>query len=160
MFGSNQTSTFQMRVIFHFQPFFQLDLRWPLTSVCDLDLINIWRFPFYIHKPSLVPIGLQLFKRDPNMNFSFSTFLPTWPQMTLDLGTWPLTSSTYEGSHFISINQVWSQSDFNFSKETQITKTNIFHVTWPQMTLDLGMWPLTSLTYEGTPIASLTQVWL
>ena len=87
MFGSNQTSTFQMRVIFHFQPFFQLDLRWPLTSVCDLDLINIWRFPFYIHKPSLVPIGLKLFKRDPNMNFLFSTFLPTWPQMTLDLGT-------------------------------------------------------------------------
>ena len=28
------------------------------------------------------------------------------------------------------------------------------------MTLDIVMWPLTSSTYEGTPIASLTQVWL
>ena len=25
------------------------------------------------------------------------------------------------------------------------------------MTLDLGMWPLASLTYEGTPFASLTK---
>ena len=27
-----------------------------------LDLINKWRFPFYIHKPRLVLIRLQLFK--------------------------------------------------------------------------------------------------
>ena len=149
-----------MRIIFNFQPFFQLDLRWPLTSVCDLDLINIWRFHFYIHKPSLVPIGLQLFKGDPKnkfLIFNLSSNLTSddlWPQYVT------LTSSTSEGSHFTSINQVWSQSDFNFSKETQITKTKFFHLTWPQMTLDLGTWPLTSLTYEGTPIASLTEVWL
>ena len=160
MFGSNQTSTFQMRVIFNFQPFFQLDLRWPLTSVCDLDLINIWRFHFHIHKPSLVPIGLQLFKGDPKnkfLIFNLSSNLTSddlWPQYVT------LTSSTSEGSHVTSINQVWSQSDLNFSKETQITKTKFFHLTWPQMTLDLGTWPLTSLTYEGTPIASLTKVWL
>ena len=35
-FGSNRTSTFQMRPISHFQPIFQLDLRWPLTLICDL----------------------------------------------------------------------------------------------------------------------------
>ena len=59
-------------------------LQWPLTSVCDLDLINIWRFPFYIHKPSLVPIGLQLFKGDPNNEiFHF--------QLSSNL-RWPLTS--------------------------------------------------------------------
>ena len=28
------------------------------------------------------------------------------------------------------------------------------------MTFDLGMWPLTSLTYEGSHIASMAQVWL
>ena len=33
-----------------------------------------------------------------------------------------------------SLTQVWFQSDFNFSKETQMTKTNILHLTWPQMT--------------------------
>ena len=92
-FGSNRTSTFQRRPkkqVFNFQPFFQLDLRWPLTSVCDLDLINIWRFPLYIHKPSLVPIRLQLFKRDSNNeNQIFSPNLTSddpWPwYVTLDL---------------------------------------------------------------------------
>ena len=35
-----------------------------------------------------------------------------------------------------------------------------FDITWHEMTLDLGMWTLTSLTYEGPPSASLTKVWL
>ena len=34
-FGSNQTSTFQMRPILFFHPILQLDLRWPLTFVCN-----------------------------------------------------------------------------------------------------------------------------
>ena len=33
---------------------------WP--SFVTFDLRNIWRFLHYINKPSLVPIGLQLFK--------------------------------------------------------------------------------------------------
>ena len=33
---------------------------WPWCVT--FDLINIWGFLYYIHKPSLVPIGLQLFK--------------------------------------------------------------------------------------------------
>ena len=37
-FGSNQTSTFQMRPFLHFQPILQLDLRWPSTLVHDLWL--------------------------------------------------------------------------------------------------------------------------
>ena len=124
------------------------------------DLINIWRLPCYIHEPSLVPIELQLFKGDPNntfLIFNFSSNLTSddlWPQYV----TW--TSSTMNVPMlYLWTKFKWFQSDFNFSKETQITKTNIFHLTWPQMTLDLGMWPLTSLTYEGTPIVSLTQVW-
>ena len=35
-FGSNQTSTFQMRPFSHFQPIRQPDLRWPLALVYDL----------------------------------------------------------------------------------------------------------------------------
>ena len=46
---------------------------------------------------------------------------------------------------------VWFQLYFNLSKETQITKTNFFHLTWPQMNLNFGTWPLTSLTCEETP---------
>ena len=89
----------------HFQVILQVDLRWPLTLLCDLwphermkvsikiglqlfkwghfhifslsfnltsddlwpwymtfDCMNIWRFTYYINNPSLVQIGLQLFK--------------------------------------------------------------------------------------------------
>ena len=50
--------------------------------------------------------------------------------MTLDLGIWPLTSLTYKGTPkpIASLTQVWFQMDFNFSKETRITKTNIFQL--------------------------------
>ena len=126
-----------MRVIFHFQPFFQLDFRWPLTSVCDLDFINIWRFPFYIHKPSLVPIGLQLFKGDPKnkfLIFNLSSHLTSddlWPQYVT------LTSSTSEGSHFTSINQVWSQSDIQLFKRDSNNENQIFS---PNLTSD-DPWP-------------------
>ena len=30
--------------------------------------------------------------------------------------------------------------------------------SWPHMTFDLGIWPLTSLTYEGSHVASMTRV--
>ena len=65
--------------------------------------------------------------------YQFYIFYLTWPQMTPDLGTWPLTSLTYKGTPTESLTQVRFQSDFDFSKETQITKTNIFHLTWPQI---------------------------
>ena len=35
-FGSNRTSTFQMRPFSHIQAILQLDLKWPLTLICDL----------------------------------------------------------------------------------------------------------------------------
>ena len=46
----------------YFQPILQLDLRWPLTLVHDPWCMIIWRFTYYINKPSLVQIRLQLFK--------------------------------------------------------------------------------------------------
>ena len=58
---------------------FDLDL-WPF------DHMNIWRFPYYINKPSLVPVGLQLFIWG---NFTFSAYLTTWPYMAFDLDMWP-----------------------------------------------------------------------
>ena len=93
--------------------------------------MSIWRFPYYIHKPSLVPIGLSLFKW---ANLIYSAYLITWTQMTFGLGMWPLTSWTYEGSHITSINQVWFQSDFMFSNETNLKLS--------ALQLDLR-WPLT-----------------
>ena len=133
-----------MRPFSHFQPILQLDIRWPLTLVYDLwpnehmkvpiryqktslvpielqlfkwghfhtfslsynltsddrwpwymtfDQMNIWRFPYYINKPSLVPIELQPFQMRPFSHIQ--PYLTTWLQMTFDLGMWPLTSLTY-----------------------------------------------------------------
>ena len=73
--------------------------------------------------------------------YRFYIFYLTWPQMTLDLITWPLTSLTYKGTPTASLTQVWFQTDLNFSKATQIRKPNVFYLTWPQIILDLGMWP-------------------
>ena len=70
-----------------------------------------------------------------------------WP-LTL---VWPLTTWTYEGSHIISINQVGFQSDFSFSNEAIFT-FSAYLTTWPQMTFDLGIRPLTAWTYEGSHI--------
>ena len=56
---SNWTSSLQMSQIWHF---LQLDDLWPLYVT--FDLMNICRFPCNVHKPSLIPLGLQLFKWD------------------------------------------------------------------------------------------------
>ena len=40
----------------------------------------------------------------------FSAYLTTWPHMTFDLNIWPLTLSTNEGSHVVSMTQLWFKS--------------------------------------------------
>ena len=77
--------------------------------------------------------------------------------MTFDLGTWPLTVWTYEDSYIISIYQVWFKWDLNFSNEAIFT-FSVYLTTWPQMTFDLDIWPLTSTTNEGSHVASMTQL--
>ena len=42
--------------------------------------------------------------------------------MTFDLGIWPLTAWTYDGSHVMSINQVW------FQLRLQLFKWGHFHI--------------------------------
>ena len=99
--------------ILHFPPNLTSDDPWP--RYITFDLINIQKNPYCTLDPSLVKIGLQLFKGDPNNKKpTFST--------KHDL-KWPLTSLTYEGTPIASLTQVWFQSDFNFSKENQLTKT-------------------------------------
>ena len=91
--------------------------------------------------------------------FTFSGYLTSWPQMTFDLDLWPLTTWTYKGFHIISINQVWFKSDFNFSNEAVFT-FSAYLSTWPQITFDLGTWPLTSSTNEVSHVACMAQLWL
>ena len=140
----------------HFKVILQLDLRWPLTLI--FDLLTAWT------EGSHIILTNQVWsKSDFNFSneaiFTFSAYLTTWPQMTFDLEIWPLTAWTYEDSHIISINQVWFKVDFNFSNEATFT-FSAYLTTWPQMTLDLDMWSLTSSTYEGSHVASMTQLWL
>ena len=88
-----QIKTFQMRSFSHFQPILQLDLKWPLTLVHDLWLHDHMMvqilYKYYINKPSLVQIGLQLFKWGHFHIFNLSYNLTAndlWPwYMTFDL---------------------------------------------------------------------------
>ena len=100
----------------YFQVILQVDLRWPLTLI--YDLLIAWTYK----GSHIISINQVWFKLDFSFSndaiFTFSANLTTWSQMTFDLGIWPLTTWTYKGSHIIPINQVnqvWFQSDFNFS---------------------------------------------
>lgn len=54
------------------------------------------------------------------------------------------------------MTQVWPQPNPNYPNETNITFTD-HPTTQPQMTLDPGMRPLTTLKHEGSHAASTTQ---
>ena len=140
----------------HFQVILQFDLRWPLTLICDL--LTAWTY----EGSHIISINQVWFQSDFNFsieaNFTFSAHLTTWPHMNFDLNMWPLTSSTNEGFHVISINQVWFESDFDFSIEANFA-FSAYLTSCPYMTFDLGMWPLTSTTNEGSHLISINQVW-
>jgi hypothetical protein len=118
------------------------------------DLINIWRFSCYIYNPSLVPIKLQHFKL---ANFTCSAYLQ------LDL-RWLLTLVCARWPHYhmkvpcyickLSLVQIGLQL-FKWANFT----CSAYLTTWPEMTFDFSIWPLTSLTYEGSHVTSITNVW-
>ena len=93
---------------------------------------NIWS-----RSPSLVQIGLQLFKWGHFHIFSLSYNLTSdelWPwYMTFDhMNIWRFPY------YINSLNEVWFQSDVNFSNKAIFTFL-AFLTTWPQITFDLGM---------------------
>ena len=85
------TSSLQMSQISHF--FADLTTWDWMTFDLDVtfDLMNLWRFPCYIHWPSLVPIWFQLF-------FQMRPILHFWPILQLYL-RWPLTLVCYLWPH-------------------------------------------------------------
>ena len=146
-----------MSQILHFQAILQ---NWPQMT----NDLHLWPLTSWTCKGSyILSINQVWFQSDFNfsteVNFTFWTHLTTWPLMTFDLGIWPLTTWRYKGSHIVSINQVWFQSDINFSNEATFT-FSAYLTTWPQMTFDLDMWPLTSSINAGYHVASMTQLWL
>ena len=80
----------------YFQAILQIDLKWPLS----FDLMNMRRFLHYINKPSLVPIGLQLFKWGEFyiLSPSYNLTSDLWPwYVTFDLiNKWGFPCCTYD----------------------------------------------------------------
>ena len=117
----------------------------PAVAVCGRCKLTSDLDP---HGPTPVRVIPIVLKYTNKSKLTFSGYLTIWPQMTSELDLWPLTQWTYEGFHIISINQVWFKSDFNFSNEAIFT-FSAYLTTWPQITFDLGTWPLTAWTYES-----------
>ena len=71
----------------------------------------------------MVVIGHCMKKKWTNViNFTYAaTFTFTsWPQMTFDLGMWPLTSLTYKGFHFKAVTKVWYKIGFIWVQYTDL----------------------------------------
>ena len=93
----------------HFQPILQLDLRWPLTLICDLWPHQQMRFPCCIYDPTLVELHQSMWKLEPNVNL-FSQHQQT------------TTTST---------NNRWQSDQCVFPAKAEDTKRIIVHkITW------------------------------
>ena len=90
----------------------------------------------------MVPIGLQLFKWS-----EYYILNPSYNLTSDDLWPWYMTFDHTNIQRVpYCINKV---TDLNFSNEATFT-FSAYLTTWPQMALDLDMWPLTSSTNEGS----------
>ena len=121
---------------------------------------NHWQY--YNNKPTLVQIGLKLFKWD---HFHISAYFTTWPLMTFDLGIWPLTTWTYEGSYHINKpslvpirRQLFKWGHFQiFSLSYNLTSDDL----WPwYVTFDLiNNWGLPCCIYDLTLVEIHRSMW-
>ena len=108
--------------------------------------MNIWRFPYYIHKPSLIPIRLH------NLKETISFFQP-YNLTSDDLSPCCMTSD------FMII---WRFPHYINKPILVAIRFPTFQMRWilhfqPILQLDLR-WPLTSSTNEGSHVASMTQL--
>ena len=119
---------------------------------CGLWMMQIDTWPWsHICWGHMVLTGPQVCKWVKFYIFRLSEIDFTWP-LTFICDLWPHEHVT------VSTNQVWFQSDFNFSNEVNFTFWAHL-TTWPLMTFDLGIWPLTTWTYKGSHNISISQVW-
>ena len=147
----------------HFQVILQVDLRWPVTFICDLWPHNIRRFPYYINKPSLVQIGLQLFKRGHFHSFSLSYNLTSdnlWPWlMTFDcMNIWRFTYYINKPSLAQNGLQLFKWGHFHiFSLSYYLTSDDL----WPwYMTFDLiNKWGFPCCIYDPTLVEIHRRMW-
>ena len=144
----------------HFQVILQVDLRWPLTLICDLWL---WRFPYHIKKPSLVQIGLQLSKWGHFHIFSLSYNLTSddlWPWlMTFDcMKIWRFTYYINKPSLVQIGLQLFKWGHFHiFSLSYNLTSNDI--LPW-YVTFDLiNKWGFPCCIYDPTLVEIHQRLW-
>ena len=114
------------------------------------DSMNIWRFPYYINKPSLVQIGLQLFKWGRFHIFSLP-YNSTWPwYMTFDcMNIWRFTYHINKLSLVQIGLQLFKWGRFHiFSLSYNLTSDDL----WPwYMTFDfINKWEFPCCIYDPT----------
>ena len=114
------------------------DNLWPWYM--NFDCMNIWRFTYYINKPSLVQIGLQLFKwgHFHILNLSYNlTSDDLWPwYMTFDLiNKWGLPCCIYDSTLVEIHRRMWKiEPNVNlFFKTTELQ--------WTKWSLSLCVFP-------------------
>ena len=120
----------------HFQVILQVDLKWPLTLICDLLTTRTYEGSihlYYINKPNLVQIGPQLFKWGHFRIFSLSYNLTSdelWSwYMTFDqMNIWrfpyyintgkpslvPILLQLFKWGHFHIFNQSYNLASDDF----------------------------------------------
>ena len=144
----------------HFQLILQVDLRWPLTLICDLWPHEYMKVPYYINKPSLVQIGLQL--------RPFHIFSLTYNLTSDDLWTWYMTfdcMNIWRFTYYInkpSLVQIghqpfkWGHFQF-FSLSYNLTSDDL----WPwYMTFDLiNKWEFPCCIYDPTLVEIYQSLW-
>ena len=132
---------------------------WPWYMT--VDRMNIWKFPYYINKPSLVPIRLQLFNWGQFYIFSISynlTSYDPWPwYVTFDLiNKWGYLYFIHKPSSVTIGLQLfnWGQF-FIFNLFYNLTSYNL----WPwYVTFDLiNKWGFPCCTYDSTSLVEIHQ---
>ena len=125
--------------------------------------MNTWRFPYYINKPSLVQIGLQLFKWGHFHIFSLSYNLTSddlWPwYMTFDLiNKWGFPCCIYDPTLVRIGLQLFKWGHFHIlSLSYNLTSDDL----WPwYMTFDLiNKWGFPCCIYDPTLFEIHQSMW-
>ena len=125
--------------------------------------MNIWKFSYYTNKPSLVQIGLQLFKWDHFNIFSLSYNLTSddlWPcYMTFDhINTWRFPYYISKPSLVPIGLKVFKWGQFNiFSLSYNLTSDDL----WPwYVTFDpINKWGFPCCIYDPTLVEIHQSMW-
>ena len=88
---------FKMRPLSHFQPILQLDLKWPLTVICDFWPHQQMRVPMLHLWPNFVEIHQSMWKIEPNVNLFSQQQQQTTAHKVIPVVSFLLRQATQKG---------------------------------------------------------------